>query len=165
MAPLTGWARLQTASSTNVTLVLKLGRRSRVIAPASVLLAGVLAGCQQPTPAVTLQSGGISVRSTATAYVRNGRQVASTERVTVLRARAGATVGIDVDHGLADKGWSVHITPRTTNATTLDSPSLKGQHHFSFQVGSVTTQVVISEVGAGTTPQGLWVFAVSPTLQ
>lgn len=139
--------------------------RARVVVPAAAVLAGVLAGCQQPTPAVTLQAGGISVRSTATAYVRNGKQVSSTDRVKVLKARPGATVGIDVDHGLAEKGWSVHITPRTTNATTLDSPSLKGQHHFSFQVGSVTTQVVVSEVGTGTTPQGLWVFAVEPTLQ
>jgi hypothetical protein len=100
-------------------------------------------------------------------YIRNGKQVRGSDAAKVLRVRPGALVGIDVDGTIADHGWSVHITtPGTTtgSTTTVDSATLRGQHHFSFNVSGSTTQIVISEVGDGTTPQGLWFFTLQPTL-
>jgi hypothetical protein len=127
----------------------------------------ILTGCQQPTPSVTMQSGPRSVHDEATAYVRDGKQVRGSTSAKVLRVRPGALVGIDVDSSIADTGWQVHITtPTGTGSTTStqDSAVLRGQHHFSFNVGAVTTQIVISEAGSGTDPQGLWFFTLQPTL-
>jgi hypothetical protein len=127
----------------------------------------ILTGCQQPTPSVTVQSGSRSVHDEATAYVRDGKQVRGSTSAKVLRVRPGALVGIDVDSSIADSGWQVHITTQTgtgSTTSTEDSATLKGQHHFSFNVGSSTTQIVISESGTGTNPQGLWLFTLQPTL-
>jgi hypothetical protein len=133
--------------------------------PVAIVVLAVVAGCQQPTPGVTLQSGSRVVREAATLYVRDGRQVPGSRAVKVLTVRPGAVVGIDVDRSLADQGWAVHISTRTSNATTLNSPILKSQRHFSFDVGSSATDVVVSEQGAGGAPAGLWAFTLQPTLQ
>jgi hypothetical protein len=133
-----------------------------VAIPVAILSLGALTACEKPTPGVTLQSGDKVVRASATAYVRGGKQLAGSDKVKLLKARPGALVGIDVDGSIARRGWTVHIT---TGSTTLNSSTLTNQHHFSFNVGSTTTQIVVSELGAGTSPQGLWVFQVQPTLQ
>jgi hypothetical protein len=136
----------------------------------SALLAlGVLAACDKPTPSVTLQSGARSVHSEATLYVRDGKQVRSKQSVTVLRTHPGETVGIDVDRAVADKGWQVHITTGTAGSTASDANVFNSGvlkvHHYAFEVGATVTDVVISEVGDGGTPTGLWAFSVQPTLQ
>lgn len=130
-----------------------------------LIAVGVLAGCQQPTPGVTLQSGSRVVRSSATLYVRDGKRVTGKQPVKVLAVHPGALVGIDVDRALAAKGWSVHITSGTSSSSTLNSPVFHGQQHFSFNVGSAATDVVVSEQGSGSTPTGLWAFSLQPTLQ
>ena len=140
-------------------------RRLLQVTPFVIAALLVLAGCQQPTPGVTLQSGSRVVRDDATAYLRDGKEVRGSGAVKVLTVRAGASVGIDVDRSIADRGWSVHITARTSDRSTLDSPLLKGQHHFTFDVGSTATDVVVSQVGADGSPQGLWAFTIQPTLQ
>jgi hypothetical protein len=127
----------------------------------------ILTSCEQPTPSVTLQSGSRSVHDEATVYIRDGKQTRGSASAKVLKVRAGALVGIDVDSTIADHGWAVHITTPGASGkgtATVDSPTLKG-HHFSFNVGSDTTQVVISEVGEGATPMGLWFFTLQPSLQ
>jgi hypothetical protein len=127
----------------------------------------IFTACQQPTPLVTIQSGARSVHDEATAYVRNGKEVRGSTSAKVLSVRPGALVGIDVDGKIADHGWSVHITTpgtKTGTTSTVDSSTLAGQHHFSFNVGSGTTQLVISENGTGASPQGLWFFTLQPTL-
>ena len=136
-----------------------------LVAPVAVGALLTLAGCRQPTPGVTLQSGSRVVRDDATAYIRGGKEVRGSGAVKVLAVRAGASVGIDVDRSIADHGWSVHITARTSSQSTLDSPVLRGQHHFSFDVGSTATDVVVSQLGADGSPQGLWAFTIQPTLQ
>ncbi len=142
-------------------------RRRRIGWLAPPVIGGmlILAGCQQPTPGVTLQSGSRVVRDDATAYIRGGKELRGAGAVKVLTVRAGASVGIDVDRSIADHGWSVHITTRASTQTTLDSPTLSGQRHFSFNVGSTTTDVVVSQLGADGSPQGLWAFTIQPTLQ
>ncbi len=143
----------------------RLGRVRALPVLAAALSLALLSACQKPTPGVTLQSGSRVVRADATLYVRDGKQTRSSGAVKVLKVRPGALVGIDVDGQLADHGWAVHITPRQTDATTLDSANLKGQHHFSFTVGSVATDIVVSEAGSGGSPAGLWAFQLQPTLQ
>lgn len=126
----------------------------------------VLTACEKPTPSVTLQSGSRSVHDESTAYIRDGKQSRGSGAAKVLKVRAGARVGIDVDSTIADHGWSVHITtpdPDGSGTATVDSPNLTS-HHFSFNVGSDTTQVVVSEVGEGATPKGLWFFTLQPSL-
>jgi hypothetical protein len=134
-----------------------------VLAP--LVAVGVLAACQQPTPGVTLQSGSRVVRSSATLYVRDGKQETGSRSVKALAVHPGALVNIDVDRSLSKKGWSVHITTGSDNSSTLDSAVFRGQQHFSFSVGSDNTDVVISEQGTGSTPAGLWAFTLQPTLQ
>jgi hypothetical protein len=126
---------------------------------------GVLAGCQQPTPGVTLQSGSRVVRSSATVYVRDGKQVNGSRAVKSLAVHPGALVNIDVDRSLSKKGWSVHITTGADSTSTLNSAVFRGKQHFSFSVGSENTDVVISEQGTGSTPGGLWAFTLQPSLQ
>lgn len=145
-------------------------RRYLAVGVAVSAVSVLVAGCQQPTPSVTVQSGSRIVRDDATAYIRNGKEIRGSGPVKVLAVRAGAQVGIDVDGTIADHGWSVHITPRTSgssssSANTLDSPLLKGQYHFTFDVGSTTTDIVIAEQGSGGQPQGLWAFTLQPSLQ
>ncbi len=140
----------------------------RIGLPALATALLVLTACQQPTPGVTIQSGTRVVRDDATVYLRNGHEVRGSGAVKVLTVRPGALVGIDVDGTIADHGWTVHITARTAKAsdrTTLDSPLLKGQHHFTFDAGSETTDVVIAEQGGQGQAQGLWAFTLRPTSQ
>jgi hypothetical protein len=125
----------------------------------------LLTGCQKPTPGVTLQAGSRVVRADATAYVRDGKQVRSDGAVKVLQTYPGSQVGIDVDRSIADHNWSVHITTRSSGATTFDSPNLRGTYHYFFEVGSQTTDVVVSQLGADGSPVGLWAFSVQPTLR
>lgn len=132
---------------------------------AVLVAAGALAGCQRPTPGVTLQSGSRVVRSSATVYVRDGKQETGSRAVKALAVHPGALVNIDVDRSLANKGWSVHITTGSDSSATLNSAVFHGQQHFSFSVGSANTDVVISEQGTGSTPAGLWAFTLQPTLQ
>lgn len=140
-------------------------RAARYAAVGSVILAlAATAACQQPTPGVTVQSGSRVVRDTATLYVRNGKQVRGSGAVKVLSVRPGALVGIDVDRTVADHGWSVFITTGSSSSSTVKSPILRG-HHFSFDVGSGVTDVVVSEQSSNGVPQGLWAFRLQPVDQ
>ena len=140
-------------------------RRARAAGRVSVVLAFVvLAACTKPSPGVTLQSGTKSVRAEATYYERDGKQVRTSDEVTVLKTHPGSTVGVDVDRDLAAKGWQVHITTGTDGANVFNSGVLKN-HHYSFEVGATVTEVVISELGGSGRPTGLWAFQIQPTLQ
>jgi hypothetical protein len=130
-----------------------------------VLAVGVLVGCQKPIPGVTVQSGSRVVRASATLYDRGGKQVSGSRAVKVLAVHPGALVNIDVDRSVASRGWSVHITTGSAAGGTANSPVLHGQQHFSFNVGSVATDVVVSQQGTGSSPSGLWAFTLQPTLQ
>ncbi len=140
------------------------GSASRFGAVTVLVAAGVLAGCQKPTPGVTVQSGSRVVRASAAVYERGGKQITGSRGVKVLKVHPGAVVNIDVDQSIADKGWSVHITTGASSSGTVNSPVLH-QPHFSFDVGSASSDVVVSQQGSGSTPGGLWAFTLQPTLQ
>lgn len=139
-------------------------RRLRIlVAAGAVLVLGALAGCQKPTPAVTLQSGSRAVRATATVYVRGGKQITASHGVKVLKVHPGDHVNIDVDKSIASKGWSATITSGTSKSDTVTTPVLHLQH-FSFDAGSAASDVVIAQKGSGSSPSGLWAFTLSPVL-
>jgi hypothetical protein len=94
-------------------------RRLPVSALTGTAVLLTLAGCQRPTPGVTLASAGSSVYSEAVQFCRggkfltkvNGNECPGTGKaVTVLRARQDDTVGVDVDRALATTGWYVFDT-------------------------------------------------------
>lgn len=88
--------------------------------PLATALTGIavllgLAGCQKPSPGVTLVSAGSSVHSQAVEFCRgatfltNGNECPGTGKgVTVLQVGQGELVGIDVDKKLADTGWYIY---------------------------------------------------------
>src|ERR1700709_1896749 len=92
-----------------------------------------LVGCTKPTPAVTIQSGGTSLRSQAVNYQLDGKTVTNNAGAKVLTVRPGDNVNISVDKKTAAAGWVVllggqKILPILGN----------GQHHFAFQAPGFT---------------------------
>jgi hypothetical protein len=90
-------------------------RRPLLAALTAGALLVTLAGCERPTPGVTLVSGGRSVHAEATqfcrgeAFLTKGDECPGTQDgVTVLRADQGAEVGVDVDRDLTETGWFLY---------------------------------------------------------
>jgi hypothetical protein len=98
--------------------------RRTCLAAAAGLLA--LTGCSKPTPGVTLVSGKKSVHTEASNYC-DGRILTSVtdcvkrSRPTVLPARQGDQVGIDVDRTLTTHGWFVIDLDSKTRYSYQDS--------------------------------------------
>jgi len=78
--------------------------------------AGILllaAGCQKPSPAITLVSGGHSTHFEAQQWCRGGKVLVSGNEcpgtgpkvLEIVRAAGGDQVGVDVDSDLAEHGW------------------------------------------------------------
>jgi hypothetical protein len=95
--------------------------RPLLTAVAGTALLLTVAGCQKPSPGVTLVSADRSVHAEAVQYCRGGRFLTKAngnecpgtgKAVTVLRVRQGDTVGVDVDKKLADTGWYLYDTDR-----------------------------------------------------
>lgn len=89
----------------------------------------VLSACAKPTPGVTLVSGKKSVYTEATNYC-DGKVLTSVtdcvkrDRPTVLPARQGDQVGIDVDRTLAKHGWFVIDLDSNTRYSYQDTQYL-----------------------------------------
>ena len=72
--------------------------------------------CQQPSPGITLVSGGSTTHFEAQQWCHDGQALQSgnecpgtgPSRLQLVRADEGGQVGIDVDTALADKGWYVY---------------------------------------------------------
>jgi hypothetical protein len=78
----------------------------RRLAPVSVLALGlVLTACRQPTPLVTMQSGGAFVTTDAAQYQRDGAIVTTRLTPPVLHAKPGETINIDVPSSVAERGY------------------------------------------------------------
>lgn len=85
-------------------------------APRTVLAAGavtvavaVLAGCDKPTPQVTVQSGNKVVTTEARRYQRDGKVQTFQRSVPSLPVHEGDRVAIDVPASLAENGWIVAV--------------------------------------------------------
>lgn len=132
----------------------------RLGVPAALLCLIVLAGCTKPTPAVTIQSGGTSIRSDALQYQLDGKTVGNGQGPKSLTVRPGDVVNISVDRPIARAGWVVllagqKISPILTN----------GQHHFAFVApgfsgGSDAPLAVFQQPPNGGPASGSWLFTL-----
>lgn len=142
-------------------------RRPVVTSLTALAALAAVAGCQQPTPAVTLVSGGHRVRTESAVYCRDGQTVAKRDCVThggrreVLRVRNGDLVGIDVDKVLSDKGWEL------VDADAKQRSAVQDKHYFTFNAnfanrptpGVIDLEVrSLSRVAEDATVTGVWNF-------
>jgi hypothetical protein len=120
------------APRTSLSLSLP-SRRLLLSAPALALLLTV-AGCEKPTPGVTVVADGKSVHGEATQYCRGGANLVqgnecpgTSDGTLVLEVRQGDDVAIDVDKEVSDSGWYVVDTDARTRY------SYQSSHFTSFQ--------------------------------
>lgn len=108
--------------------------RARPLAHAALaaLALTALAGCQKPTPGVTVSSGSGSDHVEATVYCRDGQTVKKQDcvqhldRVALVKVKAGDAVGIDVDSALAKHGWILYDTGQNARSAVQDT------HYFTY---------------------------------
>ena len=141
-------------------------RKALTVAGSAVALVA-LAGCQKPTPAVTLVADGERVRSESTVYCRDGQSIAKKDcvnhldRLTVLRVKNGNQVGIDVDRTLAKHGWYLVDTDASQRS------AVQNEHYFTIQAnfsnrktpGVINLDVLsVDHVAENATVTGTWRF-------
>jgi hypothetical protein len=136
--------------------------RARLLVPALAVLA--LAGCEKPTPGVTVSSGTTSVHSEATTYCREGQSAAKSncvehlDRVSVVRVKAGERVGIDVAKTIAEDGWILVDTGANARSDVQD------ELHFSYTPDFSRSPVIhlevrsLDRVAENATVTGVWTF-------
>jgi hypothetical protein len=106
--------------------------RPLVHAAAAAVALTALAGCQKPTPGVTVSSGATSSHIEATVFCRDGQSVQKQDcvqhldRVAVVRVKSGERVGIDVDTSLAKHGWILFDTGANARSNIQD------EHYFTY---------------------------------
>lgn len=151
-------------------------RRAGAVLAVGLALVG-LTGCDRPTPAVTLYSGGTSIHDDAMSYCFDGQdpqaepgtkgacRIESGRTPKVLRVRPGDLVTIDVDKDLADSAWfaAIRIEGRPdTRVAASDDHVARFQPDF----GQGVTQLVDVRKQAGEEQNakvvGLWTFLVVP---
>jgi hypothetical protein len=139
--------------------------RSRVLHGRGLLVALAVAalalvGCTKPTPAVTVQSGGVSLRSEAVNYQLDGKTVTNRGGVKVLTVRPGDRVNISVDRETANAGWVVLLAGQKISPLLTDD-----QHTFSFQApgfagGSDASLAIFQQPPNGGPAAGSWIFTL-----
>lgn len=104
-------------------------RRPVVTSLTAFAALAAVAGCQRPTPAVTLVSSGQRVRTESASFCRGGQTgcVRHPDRREVLRVREGDLVGIDVDKALSDSGWDY------ADADLKQRSSVQDKHYLTFK--------------------------------
>ena len=134
----------------------------------------LLAGCEQPSPGVTVWSGTNSVHEEAVCWQPEGQALtaqecaenvldaaAKGEGIPRLEVRPGNTVGISVDRSVAAAGWSVQIAGQTLAAGLNET-----YHRFTFPENvarggdGYTLQVIAAAQGNGV--RGHWFFQLVP---
>lgn len=94
------------------------------LAAAALLAVPVLAGCERPTPQITVFSGSTSVQTEARAFCfpeeEGGCAARQGTRVPSLDVRPGNTVGISVDKEVAEQGWAVFVNDQQASRPTND---------------------------------------------
>ena len=144
-------------------------------ATASMLL---LAGCEQPTPIVSVVRGGDFEYAEASWWCFEGQDPESDECFTedapapVIRVQPGEQVGVDVSKEVSDAAWQVALLPQGVDPAQAQEQAQSGPvqdgHYFAFtpqfngpaplelQVRSLAS----SEEGAPVT--GIWRFVLAP---
>ena len=150
-------------------------RRRRLTAALGACAAVLgLAGCERPTPIVTLYSSGVSLYDDALSYCFEGQDPArepGTEGACrfdtegrapkVLEVRPGEEVVVDVDREIADAGWLVLLNGKPV-ATADDEHVSRFQPDFN---EGVILGVEVRKLADPRDPSratGIWQFQVVP---
>ena len=147
--------------------------RSRWLA-GLIAAAGLVAatGCRQPTPLVSVVSGGRTVHSEATVYCFPGQSVQQQNCRTpsvqprVLRVKPGAQVGIDVSKKVAEAGWVVILPGQDSNAGNDRTSAKQTSHYFAFApqlTGPLRVEIRMLDHGrTDAATVGNWEFVLVP---
>ncbi|WP_322754293.1 MULTISPECIES: hypothetical protein [unclassified Frankia] len=99
------------------------------VLPVLGALVGVLAGCDQPTPLVTMQAGRSFVQAQAASYDRDGTVVKGAgDQIPALHAAPGEIINIDVPKSVADRGYFLTSVDAQSNEVQI-SDTIKDQHY------------------------------------
>ncbi len=141
----------------------------------------VLTACEQPSPLVTVVSGGQSVNDEATSYCFDGQDASKQpgtpggcsfdeRKPRLVRVQQGEQVGIDVSKEISDKAWIVVIAPQGGQAEQQQEQASAPQdeHYFTFtpqfQGGTPLDLQVRSLASDAPNAQvtGVWRFVLAP---
>lgn len=151
--------------------------RPRLAARLAVALVPVLvlalAGCQKPTPLVSLVSGTSTVHTGATIYCFEGQSAQAQNcrtgpvQPTVLKVKPGAQVGVDVAKKLADAGWVVVLPGDDQDPSNDQASAPQTSHYFAFtpqfQSGPLRLEVRMLDRRRTDAPTvGNWQFVLVP---
>ncbi|WP_239331463.1 hypothetical protein [Frankia sp. CiP3] len=127
-----------------------------IVLPVLGALVGVLAGCNQPTPLVTLQAGRNFVQAHAAQYDRDGRVIKDAGyQLPVLHAAPGETINIDVPKSVASHGYFLASNDARISNTITD------QHYrLTVPEGQGEASLTIFQAPSGSSSQasGSWPF-------
>lgn len=152
-----------------MTSALRLPRRARRCLAVAGVLAGLAttAGCEQPTPLVTVFAGGSLAQSPAQVWCRGSQQYARNNcagdtglRPRSVRVAGNDSVGIDVDEDLTAYGWYV-VAGSGDKAQRSD---IQRENFYRLPLGLARQPLDLQVVAldAGQRPRGLWVFTLTP---
>ncbi|KJE22220.1 hypothetical protein FF36_03483 [Frankia torreyi] len=127
---------------------------------AAIVAVGLgVAGCDRPTPLVTMESGGDFVKTNAAQYLRDGALIQQTVSPPHLDARPGGSLNIDVPTSVADRGYFLSVNNQRITETISDT-------HYRYLLPNVQGTVNLVVFAAPTDPKsttasGSWPFVVS----
>lgn len=128
-----------------------------VLAGVIALTGGLLAGCEKPTPGVSVFSGTQSVRTSALCWSFDdgpltagqcARDIISGENLgqaPELSVTAGNVVGISVDPAVAEAGW----VPAVAGQRLLNEPINETYYRFTFPSGQLPPSGLGLQIIAG----------------
>jgi hypothetical protein len=128
------------------------------------LLVLALAGCEKPTPGVTVAAGSSSVHIESTTYCHDGQSaeqancVEHLDRLGIIKVKRGEQVMVDVDKDIAEDGWV--LVDSDANARS----DIQDEHYFAFTPDFRNGPVVRLEIRSLDEPAdnaqvtGVWKF-------
>ena len=147
-------------------------RRLQAAASAAVAVAALTA-CEKPVPIVTVVSGANSEWKEADVFCEEGA-VGSGECAersggpTPIPVTPGATVGVDVDKEVVERGWFIELSGPGGQGQAQRSEVLEDESYFRFTAQAVSgeglrlTVFALGEDGPEGTPSGEWAFDLVP---
>ncbi len=129
--------------------------RRLAVVPVVGVAVVALAGCDRPTPSVSLQAGRTYVTTSATNYLRGGTVTRHAPPVPRIAVVPGGVISVDVASSVASRGYYLSVGgQRITDTITKD--------HYRLEVGNTNGQaqlVLFQAPRSGSTDaSGSWVF-------
>ncbi|MCW2776553.1 MAG: hypothetical protein JWN17_278 [Frankiales bacterium] len=142
-----------------------------------------LSACQQPTPIVSVVSGGKTVHDEAVSYCFDGQDPSKAPGTSgacrytklapqLVRVRPGEQVGVDVSKEVADGAWVLQVTSQAPSAdgspAQPQTSGIQDSHYFtfapSFENGAPIELQVKSLASSAANAQvtGVWRFVLAP---